>query len=97
MDRVEIARCRRSWKLALLVMGRQEWKQGSEGRNRPVDSAIIAAQGVWERREIKRVEYQQILEVSYHQNCSDSGELTPGLDPLSRAKSGKNVLGNIFC
>jgi hypothetical protein len=53
MDRVEIARCRRSWRLALPVIGRQEWKQGSEGRNRPTDSAILAAEGVGERRETK--------------------------------------------
>jgi len=53
MDRLEIARCRLSWRLALPVIGRQEWKQDSEGRNRPVDSVILAAQGVGERRETR--------------------------------------------
>ena len=53
MDRPEIARCRRSWRLVLSVIGRQEWKQGSEGRSRPTDSAILTAQGVGERKETK--------------------------------------------
>ena len=78
MDRVEIARCRRSWRLALPVIGRQEWKQGSEGRNRPTDSAILAAQGVGERRETK-VEYQRSINLCYHQDCPGSGGARTGL------------------